>query len=70
MALSHYTGIPRTLARPIREILPEAVPGKRLAQCSPSEFLHLMMRRHTGRVEHETRNVIQNPPERYFDALS
>lgn len=55
MALSHYTGIPRTLARPIREILPEAVPGKRLAQCSPSEFLHLMMRRHTGRVEHETR---------------
>jgi hypothetical protein len=55
MALSHYTGVPRTLARAIREILPEAVPGKKLAECTPAEFLHLMMRRHVGRVEHETR---------------
>jgi hypothetical protein len=55
MALSHHTGVPRTLARAIREILPEAVPGKKLAECTPAEFLHLMMRRHVGRVEHETR---------------
>lgn len=53
MALSHYTGIPRTLARTIREILPEAVPGKTLAQCTPAEFLQLMVRRHVGRSVHE-----------------
>jgi hypothetical protein len=54
MALSHYTGIPRTLARAIREIMPEAVPGKRLAECTPAEFLQLMMRRHVGRAVHES----------------
>ena len=53
MALSHYTGIPRTLARTIREILPEAVPGKRLDQVTPAEFLQLMVQRHAGRVAHE-----------------
>jgi len=53
MALSHYTGIPRTLAKAIREIMPEAVPGKSLAQCTPAEFLQLMMRRHVGRAVHE-----------------
>ncbi|HUZ25299.1 MAG TPA: AAA family ATPase [Streptosporangiaceae bacterium] len=54
MALSHYTGIPRTLALTIREILPAAVPGKRLAECTPAEFLQLMMRRHVGRAVHES----------------
>jgi hypothetical protein len=53
MALSHYTGIPRTLALTIREIMPEAVPGKRLAEVTPAEFLQLMMRRHVGRAVHE-----------------
>jgi hypothetical protein len=53
MALSHYTGIPRTLAKAIREIMPDAVPGKSLAQCTPAEFLQLMMRRHVGRAVHE-----------------
>lgn len=53
MALSYYTGAPRTLARSIREILPEAVPGKSLAQCTWAEFLHLMVRRHIERVVHE-----------------
>ncbi|MGA2828018.1 MAG: AAA family ATPase [Streptosporangiaceae bacterium] len=54
MALSYYTGIPRTLAMTIREILPEAVPGKRLAECTPAEFLQLMMRRHVGRAVQES----------------
>jgi AAA domain len=53
MALSHYTGTPRTLARTIREIMPDAVPGKSLAECTPAEFLQLMMRRHVGRAVHE-----------------
>ncbi|WP_326800074.1 ATP-binding protein [Streptomyces sp. NBC_01808] len=50
MALSHYTGIPRTLARTIREIMPETLPGKKLADVTPAEFLQLVMRRHTGRA--------------------
>ncbi|HXA46835.1 MAG TPA: AAA family ATPase [Burkholderiaceae bacterium] len=53
MALAHYTGIPRTLAQTIREIMPAAVPGKTLAQCTPAEFLQLAMRRHVGRAVHE-----------------
>ncbi|MFG2985034.1 AAA family ATPase [Streptomyces sp. NPDC048258] len=53
MALSHYTGIPRTLARTIREILPETFPGKPLAEVTPPEFLQLMIRRHTGRAVQE-----------------
>ncbi len=53
MALSHYTGIPRTLAKAIREIMPEALPGKALAEVTPAEFLQLMMRRHVGRAVHE-----------------
>lgn len=54
MALSHYTGVPRTLAKTIREILPDAVPGKRLAEVTPPEFLQLMMRRHVGRAVQES----------------
>ncbi|MFE1293508.1 ATP-binding protein [Streptomyces sp. NPDC058731] len=53
MALSRYTGIPRTLARTIREILPEAVPGRALSEVTPAEFLQLMLRRHTGRAAAE-----------------
>ncbi|MGX1915382.1 AAA family ATPase [Streptomyces phaeochromogenes] len=53
MALSHYTGIPRTLARTIREIMPEALPGLRLADVTPAQFLQLTMRRHTGRAVQE-----------------
>ncbi|CDH05455.1 putative atp/GTP-binding protein, mmyx [Xenorhabdus bovienii str. oregonense] len=53
MALAHLTGYPRTLAKTIREIMPDAVPGKRLAQCTPAEFLQLAMRRHSGRAVHE-----------------
>jgi hypothetical protein len=55
MALSHYTGVPRTLAKAIREIMPDAVPGKKLADVTPAEFLQLMMRRHVGRAVAEAR---------------
>lgn len=55
MALSCHTGIPRTLAKTIREILPDAVPGKALAQCTPAEYLQLAMRRHVGRAVHEAK---------------
>jgi hypothetical protein len=54
MALSHYTGVPRTLAKTIREILPDAVPGKRLTEVTPPEFLQVMMRRHVGRAVQES----------------
>lgn len=53
MALAHYTGVPRTLARTIREILPETFPGKALSDVAPHEFLQLMLRRHSGRVAQE-----------------
>lgn len=53
IALSHYTGMPRTLAKTIREIMPEAVPGKRLAEVTPAEYLQLAMRRHNGRAVQE-----------------
>ncbi|MBL0888362.1 AAA family ATPase [Myceligenerans indicum] len=55
MALSYYTGVPRTVARAIREIMPEAVPGKRLAEVTPAEYLQLAVRRHAGRVAAEAR---------------
>ncbi|GAA2674800.1 AAA family ATPase [Streptomyces aculeolatus] len=53
MALSHYTGMPRSLARTIREIMPQALPGVRLADVTPAQFLQLTMRRHTGRAVQE-----------------
>lgn len=55
MCLSHFTGVPRTLAKAIREIMPDAVPGKRLSEVTPAEFLQLMMRRHCGRAVEEAR---------------
>lgn len=55
MTLAHYTGIPRTLAATIREIMPLAVPGKTLSQVTPAEYLQLAMRRHVGRAVAESR---------------
>jgi len=55
MALSHYTGIPRTRAKTMREILPEAAPGKTLEQCTAAELLQMIVVRHTERVVHESR---------------
>ena len=53
IALSHYTGIPRTRARTMREILPEAAPGKTLEECTAAELLQMIVVRHTERVAHE-----------------
>lgn len=53
MALSNYLGLPRTRARTMREILPEAAPGKTLEQCSVSELITMIVTRHTERAVHE-----------------
>ncbi|MFC4032355.1 AAA family ATPase [Streptomyces polygonati] len=55
MALSHYTGIPRTRAKTMREILPEAAPGKTLDQCTASELIQMIVVRHVDRAVHESR---------------
>src|ERR1700712_5591039 len=55
MALSQYTGLPRTRAKTMREILPEAAPGKTLEQCTAAELLQMIMVRHVDRVLHEER---------------
>ncbi|MFF4170127.1 AAA family ATPase [Streptomyces sp. NPDC001744] len=55
IALSHYTGIPFAPARSVREILPDAVPGRALAEVTPAEYLQLAVRRHAGRVWNEAR---------------
>lgn len=53
MALSHHTGIPRSPAKTIREIMPDAVPGKSLSEVTPAEYIQLAVRRHTGRAVSE-----------------
>jgi hypothetical protein len=55
MALSHYTGLPRTRAQTMREILPEAAPGKTLEQCTAAELIQMIVVRHVDRVLHESR---------------
>lgn len=53
IALSHHTGIPRSPAKTIREIMPDAVPGKRLSEVTPPEYIQLAVRRHVGRAVSE-----------------
>ncbi|CNJ84159.1 Predicted ATPase/kinase involved in NAD metabolism [Yersinia aldovae] len=53
VALSYYLGLPRTQARTMREILPDAVPGKDLEQCTPAEIINLIVTRHIERVVYE-----------------
>jgi acyl carrier protein len=55
MALSHYTGIPRTKAKTMREILPDAAPGKTLDECTAAELLQMVVVRHVDRAVHENR---------------
>lgn len=55
MALAHLTGIPRTRARTMREILPLAAPGKRLEECSAAELVQMIIVRHVDRAVHESR---------------
>lgn len=55
VALSHLTGLPRTHARTMREILADALPGRRLEECSAPELIQLGIRRYTERAVHESR---------------
>lgn len=55
IALSEYTGIPRTRAKTMREILPDAAPGKALEECTSSELLQMIVVRHVDRAVHESR---------------
>lgn len=52
-ALSLWTGIPRTHAKTMREILPEALPGKALEDCTHPELLLLGILRFTERAVRE-----------------
>jgi len=52
-ALSNLTGIKRTHAATMREILPIILPGKRLEDCNPFDLYELGIRRLTERVKHE-----------------
>ncbi|KUL32206.1 AAA family ATPase [Streptomyces regalis] len=54
IALSHLTGIPRTHARTMREILADVLPDKRLEECTASELIQLGIRRFTERAVHES----------------
>lgn len=54
LALSYLTGIPRTHAKTMREILPEALPGKRLEDCTMPELFQLAIRRYSERAVHES----------------
>lgn len=55
MALAHYTGIPRTRAKTMREILPDAAPGKTLDECTAAELIQMIVVRHVDRAVHESR---------------
>jgi hypothetical protein len=53
-ALSHLVGMPRVRARTMRELLPLAVPGKTLEECTAAELVQLIVRRHVERAVHES----------------
>lgn len=53
-AASLWLGIPRTHAQTMREILPEAFPGKALEDCTPTELFQLGIMRFTERAVRES----------------
>lgn len=53
MMLAHHTGMARSGARTIREIMPEALPGRSLREVTPAEYVQLQVRRHTERAVNE-----------------
>lgn len=56
-ALSYLTGLERTHAQTMREILPIILPGKRLEDCTPYDLYELGIRRLTERVQCEAKLV-------------
>ncbi len=48
-ALSHLTGIPRTHAKTMRELLPDVAPGRRLEDCGVPELIQLGILRFSER---------------------
>src|SRR5919198_5674416 len=54
MALAHLTGIPRTAALTMRELLPISIPGKTLEECNGAEIIMLITRRIQGRAVAES----------------
>lgn len=54
MALAHFTGIPRSAAMTMRELLPISVPGKTLEECTGAEILMLITRRNSERAVNES----------------
>lgn len=53
-ALALLTGIPQAHAKTMREILPEAIPGKRLEDCTTAQLVQLGIRRFVDRAVHES----------------
>ena len=53
LALANLTGIQRTHAKTMREILPDALPGKSLEECTAPELVQLGIRRYAERIVHE-----------------
>jgi nicotinamide riboside kinase len=53
-ALARWVGVPRTHARTMREILPEAIPGKALEDCGPADLFQLGLLRFTERAVRES----------------
>jgi len=54
MAVAHLTGLPRSAAMTMRELLPISVPGKTLEQCTAPEIIMLIMRRNQERAVNES----------------
>lgn len=54
IALAHLTGVPRTHARTMREILAGVLPGRRLEECTAAELVQLGVHRFTERAVHES----------------
>ncbi|GAA4785945.1 AAA family ATPase [Streptomyces ziwulingensis] len=54
MAVSHLTGLARSSAKTMRELLPISVPGKTLEECTAAEIIMLIMRRNQERAVNES----------------
>ncbi len=54
LAVAHLTGLPRSAAKTMRELLPISIPGKTLEECTPAELIMLIMRRNQERAVNES----------------